>query len=331
MVAVPYTLKVRTGCAVDSAGKAAGKGALVQENKAATLAVTQDQYLSQPMKEQYLSENHSQDTRYKGPLEVSPMLPAQLGTGGNNTPFVVDGSPVFCLQGNGIDRADTARCNGKGWREDASYTLNTLDRPAVAFAMGNGQLNQMTMAEQPNTLDCMHDQQAVIYQDTVGALCARDYKGVGNQYVGEDKLVITSATRYIVRRLTPTECARLQGFADRWGNIDPKDSMTSDECRFWSDVRNTHAAINGKPAKEYTEAQMLTWYNKLHTDGAEYKMWGNGIALPPALYCMQGMADALNREEDTHEQPSHAACHRTQQPQDGRADEPRRAQGCAGT
>ena len=83
----------------------------------------------------YLFENHSQDTRYKGPLDICPMLPAQLGTGGNNTPFVVEGTPVICLQGNVIDRAETARCNGKGWKEDVSYTLNTIDRPAVAFAM----------------------------------------------------------------------------------------------------------------------------------------------------------------------------------------------------
>ena len=43
---------------------------------------------------------------------------------------------------------------------------------------------------------------------------------------------------------------------------------------------------------------MLTWYNKLHTDGAEYKMWGNGIALPTVLYVMQGIADALEAEVD---------------------------------
>ena len=46
-----------------------------------------------------------------------------LGTGNDQT--------IFCLQGNGIDRADTAGCNEKGWREDACYTLNTIDRPAV--------------------------------------------------------------------------------------------------------------------------------------------------------------------------------------------------------
>ena len=102
--------------------------------------------------------------------------------------------------------------------------------------------------------------------------------------------------RYIVRRLTPTECARLQGFPDRWGDIDPKENLTDEEYAFWLDVRNTHAAINGKAVKDYTKAQMLTWYSKLHTDSAEYKLWGNGIALPPALCCMQGMVDALDAE-----------------------------------
>jgi DNA (cytosine-5)-methyltransferase 1 len=102
--------------------------------------------------------------------------------------------------------------------------------------------------------------------------------------------------RYIVRRLTPTECARLQGFADRWGDIDEKDTFTPEEYAFWHEVRNTHAAINGKKAQEYTEAQMLTWYNKLHTDSSEYKMWGNGIALPCALYVMQGIAIELLKQ-----------------------------------
>ena len=103
--------------------------------------------------------------------------------------------------------------------------------------------------------------------------------------------------RYIVRRLTPTECARLQGFADRWGEIEEKKSFTDEEWTFWAGVRNTHAEINGKATKSYTEAQMLSWYNKLGTDSAEYKMWGNGIALPPAIYCMQGITDVLAREK----------------------------------
>ena len=109
----------------------------------------------------------------------------------------------------------------------------------------------------------------------------------------EDETMI----RYIVRRLTPTECARLQGFPDNWGHPDQKSDFSDEEYQFWLDVRNTHAAINGKATKEYTKEQMLTWYNKLHTDSSEYKMWGNGIALPTALYVMQGIAELIGEEE----------------------------------
>ena len=182
---------------------------------------------------------------------------------------------VYCLQGNGIDRADTAGCNGKGWREGESYTLNTVDRPAVAYAAG---LNRSQVS--PTLIARMHS--------TVGTT--------------QDNLIVPGREKadYIVRRLTPTECARLQGFPDRWGDIEHKECLTDEDLNFWKDVRNTHAAINGRTVRDYTEKQMLNWYNKLHTDSAEYKMWGNGIALPPALYCMQGMHDALIEEELTH-------------------------------
>ena len=116
----------------------------------------------------------------------------------------------------------------------------------------------------------------------------------GSQWEPATAIVSNVAkTRYIVRRLTPTECARLQGFADRWGDIEPKTEFSDEEYRFWHDVRNTHAAINGKAVKEYDKKQMLTWYNKLHTDSSEYKMWGNGIALPTALYVIQGISETM--------------------------------------
>ncbi len=117
-------------------------------------------------------------------------------------------------------------------------------------------------------LDCMHDAQAVLIANII----------------------------YIVRRLTPTECARLQGFADRWGVPDHKDDFSDAECAFWQEVRDTYAGINGKPQKQYTKEQLLKWYNGLYTDSAEYKMWGNGIALPTALYVMQGIEEALRED-----------------------------------
>lgn len=71
---------------------------------------------------------------------------------------------VICLQGNGIDRADTAGCNGKGWTEDVSYTLNTIDRPAVAYCIGNGQVHDAVQMEKEicKTLNCMDDPMKVM-------------------------------------------------------------------------------------------------------------------------------------------------------------------------
>ena len=230
-------------------------------------------------------------------IEKTPTLTARCGTGGNNVPGV-----VYCLQGNGIDRADTAGCNGKGWRENECYTLNTIDRPAVVYAMqAFGKYAESEKA---------------------GALKHRDYKDATNLVLEEKPIILDRAffnqgknakydpqyytdgicptlvargpaavqARYLVRRLTPTECARLQGFPDLWGHLNKKESFTDEEYKFWIEVRNAYAKINNKAVKDYTKAQILTWYNKLHTDSAEYKMWGNGIALPNALYVMQGIA-----------------------------------------
>lgn len=174
---------------------------------------------------------------------------------------------VHCLQGNGIDRADTAGCNGKGVCEDKCYTLNTIDRHAVCFP-----------------------QQAYnkFIQEDIGATL----KASGGTYGGGSENLVAEQS-FIVRRLTPTECARLQGFPDWWGEIPKKDNLTDDEYTFWLNVRNTYAKINNKTTKEYSKEQMLSWYNKLHSDSSEYKMWGNGIALPNALYVMQGIAEVV--------------------------------------
>ena len=221
---------------------------------------------------------------------------------GDHENRITDYTNVICLQGNGIDRADTAGCNGKGWKEDKSYTLNTIDRPAIVYGIGNGQANQTIAEEVSGSLTCTHDQQMVCYN---GENITSPTNAANPQIVDpchcistDSRNILVNADTFVVRRLTPTECARLQGFPDDWGHFEKKDEFTEEELRFWIEVRNTHAAINGRKTRKYTEKQMLGWYNKLHTDSAEYKMWGNGIALPPALYCLQGIAEVLNREED---------------------------------
>ena len=233
------------------------------------------------------------DARGNGDGETCPTI-----TGDHNnrvtdyTALCIEKMPIYCLQGNGIDRADTAGCNGKGWREEKCYTLNTIDRPAVVYCMATGQANAEISKDKSPTLNCNHE------QPIVAAIDCRNLRETGNIYGtlqakpnGGQSLNYSGAVRvnYIVRRLTPTECARLQGFPDKWGHPDKKEDFTEEEYKFWLEVRNTYAKINGKSEKEYTKAQMLTWYSKLHTDSAEYKMWGNGIALPNALYVMQGI------------------------------------------
>ena len=92
--------------------------------------------------------------------------------------------------------------------------------------------------------------------------------------------------KYIIRRLMPIECARLQGFPDQWGELAPFNPADSE---FWESIRKTHAEINGKKYKPVKN--LKKWYDKLHNDGAEYKMWGNGIALPCAEYVLHGIAE----------------------------------------
>lgn len=101
---------------------------------------------------------------------------------------------------------------------------------------------------------------------------------------------------YIPRRLMPVECARLQGFPDDWGVPNVKEDFTDEECTFWLNVCNTYERANGRIAGDYTKNQMLNWYNRLHSEKAEYKMWGNGVAAPAVHFIMQEIAEVTNSE-----------------------------------
>lgn len=233
---------------------------------------------------------------------------------------------VYALQGTGIDRCDTAGCNGCGWREGESYTLTTIDRHGVCNGIDarNGCLNhetEPTIQAKANggfshncigpvlfdargngdgataaTVTGDHECRITDYtniacyrmaafgryehDETGSALKQRDYKDATDLVVS-----VAPPRRYIVRRLTPTECARLQGFPDWWGSIAEYDG----DDAFWENVRKTHAEANGK---QYRPSKNIrAWYGKLHTDASEYKMWGNGIALPCAEYVMKGIVE----------------------------------------
>lgn len=220
------------------------------------------------------------------------------------TSRVFDGDGIFCtLSAKGLG---TSVClidsiggqSERGWQGSISPTLRTIGPPCISYAVdqGAGKSSCNVSENISPTLTCTNDgAPAVCYQKTVGTLCAGDCRGAGSQYASQDKCVVEKDdTRYLVRRLTPTECARLQGFPDTWGHPDYKEDFTDQEYEFWLEVRNTHAAINGRQVRSYAKDAMVKWYNKLHSDSAEFKMWGNGIALPTALYVMQGIAEVLD-------------------------------------
>ena len=170
-------------------------------------------------------ENHGIDGRYTGPHDVAPTMSARYGTGGNNIPLVQQ-EEVICIAGNAIDRQPQNGGNGFGWQRDIAYTLTATDKHAVMKP----------------------------YQETVGALCRGDEKGIGNQYVSQDKCIIAGeiteeySTTNLVRRLTPLECERLQGYPDGWTDV---------------------------PGA---------------SDSARYKALGNSVAIPCVEYLMQRVA-----------------------------------------
>lgn len=164
-------------------------------------------------------ENHGIDSRYTGPHEVSPTISARCGTGGNNVPLVEQYTSIYCIVGNIIDRQPENGGNGCGYQEGISYTLTAMDRHAIysrqrvdVFAE-----NEVACTESARQHKDATDLVMQPYQETVGTLVRSDHKGISNQYVSDDKCIVDSPN--LIRRLTPLECERLQGFSDGWTNI----------------------------------------------------------------------------------------------------------------
>lgn len=257
VVETPKTLKIRSGC------EGGGKGALIQDNKSATLGCNNDQALFVPKvygicskDSNAMKSDNPKSGFYKA--ETSRCLDAN---GGNPT-CNQGGMAVVALQGSMIGRADKNGPQGSGVNEDVSFTLDAADRHAVAYCMTTGSYTQ-TLKEQSPTL------------------MARDYK--------DPPVVNETEPDYIVRRLTPTECARLQGFPDWWCSNLETDEPTEEEIEFWTEVFETHRRVMGASSKPKSRNQIIKWLKNPHSDSAEYKMWGNGVALPNVYFVLSGI------------------------------------------
>ena len=287
---VPLILKVRSGC------EGGGKGALIQEDKSATLSCNNDQTLFEPC-----SWNGDQ---------TSPTLTANNAGGNQRMPdkenfnCVID--PAICIQGSVIGREVENGPNGKGVTEDVAYTLNTVDRHAV-YATTTGCFVQTEEDKTPTlTARDYKDPQAVCYgigRDAFNQGQNASYKPAIQEELQPTLMakgpgaVAQPGNNYSVRRLTPTECARLQGFPDWWCSSLETVSPSESEIAMWREIFETHRLITNPEKKPKTDSQIVKWLKQPYSDSAEYKMWGNGVALPCVFFVLAGIAYYYTRGE----------------------------------
>ena len=331
-------------------------------------------------------ENHSQDTRYTGPLNVAQTVSATYGTGGNNQPFVVESSVVpatlkiRCGHGNsgrgaliqknksatlscnndqtlfvpkaygicgkysnsmlsnnpnsGFYEADTSRTidtsnqspcknqggmvvvegngsrpshHGDGYKEsETMYTLNCVETHAISYGIGRPAMNQGYNARfsfqveeeksptivasgaggiaHPKYSTSKNSHHTVAEKEKANTLVASDYK---------DPPVVNDSTHeieYIVRRLTPQECALLQGMPTWWCDDIGIENPTEEQINWWQNVFETYNKAVGKTCKPKSRKQIEKWLKNPYSDSAAYKMWGNGIASSNALFVLAGIA-----------------------------------------
>lgn len=211
----------------------------------------------------------------------------------------------YGLQGSMIGRADKNGPQGDGVNEELSFTLNTVDKHAVVYAIDResfncGQnyarnlgitedgINSTLKAQGPSAVatPTYSSSKASFFTDAkeelANTLVATDYKDppLINDNDGID---------YTVRRLTPTECARLQGFPDWWCSDLGIETPTMDDLRIWYDIFETFRKATGAYTKPKTLKQIKKWLRNPHSDSAEYKMWGNGVALPNVCFVLSGI------------------------------------------
>ena len=297
VVETPKTLKIRSGC------EGGGKGALIQANKSATLGCNNDQTVFVPFVKGTRPHSPDEEPQWKASDVANTLNTCDVGetrcnelavkvygicskdsnamksenpksgfyeaetsrcldANGGNPTCNQGGMAVVALQGSMIGRAEKNGPQGSGVNEDVSFTLDAADRHAVAYCMTTGTYTQMLKEQSPT-------------------LMARDYK--------DPPVVNETEPEYIVRRLTPTECARLQGFPDWWCTGLETDEPSEEEIEFWTEVFEIHRSVMGKSSRPKSRNQIIKWLKNPHSDSAEYKMWGNGVALPNVYFVLSGI------------------------------------------
>lgn len=325
VVQTPKTLKIRCGC------EGGGKGALVQDDLSATLSTNNDQTLFQPIAFGVCSKNSNSmksDNPKSGFYEADTSRTLDAN-GGNPT---CNQGGIAVIEGNGTRPSH----KGDGYKEsDVMYTLNATEQHAVAFADVHATLSANDGPKDPSSQMMGNPEENFVAEPSFGigrpamnqgynakfsfqieeevepTLVAAGASGVAHPVYctskssfhtsAEENLAgtlvasdykdppIVNEPQYIVRRLTPTECARLQGFPDWWCSDLGTKIPSEEELDWWEGVFETHRKVLGKSTKPKSRKQIFKWLQDPHSDSAEYKMWGNGVALPNVCFVLSGI------------------------------------------
>ena len=230
-------------------------------------------------------------------------LTSRMGTGGMNVPLVLKIRSGCEGGGKGPliqeDRSATLSCNNDqtlfepvpfGICSDQSKAMLSDNPHAGIYKAqtsrtldtggGNPGCNQggIAVVAREKTYAMTMNNYVQVEEEKTPALLSRDYK---------DPTAVNSG--YTVRRLTPTECARLQGFPDWWCSGLDTPEPTGEDIAFWTEVWETHRRLCNPSVKPKTERQIVKWLQAPHSDAAEYKMWGNGVALPCVWFVLSGI------------------------------------------
>jgi DNA (cytosine-5)-methyltransferase 1 len=292
VIETPKTLKMRSGC------EGGGKGPLVQDDKSATLGTHNDQTVFVPRAYGICSKesNAMKSANPNSGFYEAGTSRTLDGNGGN--PSCNQGG-IAVVEGNGARPSHL----GDGYKKsDVMYTLNATEQHGVAYGIDRATYNMGQNAQ--FDIAIREELEPTIVAKGPGAVAHPVYSTSKNSYhtEAEENLVntlvatdykdpptVTEDPYYIVRRLTPVECARLQGFPDWWCADLGTENPTEEDVSFWREVFETHRKVIGTSSKPKTDAQIIKWLKEPHSDSAEYKLWGNGVALPCVCFVLAGI------------------------------------------
>ena len=268
---VPVTLKIRSGC---SGG---GKGPIWQEDKSATLGCNNDQTLFVPEPK-------------------ANMEPKAYGICSKASYSMLSDNPH-----SGFYEAEVSRtldCNGGN--PTCAQGGVCICQPAV-YCMTTGEYTQVVEEKAPTLMARDYKDPPLVARDKIPVCMAT---GQSHAEVGDELCPTLNCNHeapvladpddpfYIVRRLTPTECARLQGFPDWWCSNLGIGNPTPEDIAFWSEVWETHRKVMGTSQKPKSEKQIIKWLKNPYSESAEYRLWGNGVALPCVYFALAGIVYA---------------------------------------